>query len=138
MSINKVILLGQVSKFQEVAIRTTQDAKKIANFTLTTSESWKDKNGDKKTKYENHRVVVYSDGLAKIVEKYVSQGSRLFIEGCIQTKKWTNRDGVDQYTKEIALQGFNSSLQIINSNTSENVEQQTTNEPNGIDDDIPF
>ena len=133
MSINKVILLGYVSKFQEVKVNTTKDGKKVANFVLTTSESWRDKSGEKKTKYENHRIVIWSDGLANVVEKYVSKGSKLYVEGALQT-----REHEGKYYTEVVLQGFNSKLEIINSNVNDNTKPQVETEPNGISDDIPF
>ena len=136
MSVNKVILLGFVG--QEPQIRTTQNGKKIASFILSTSENWTDKSGEKNTKYENHRVVVFSEGLAGIVERYVKKGTKIFVEGSLQTRKWTGNDGVEKYTTEVILQGFNNKLEIIDNNQSENYEPQTTSEPNGIEDDIPF
>lgn len=147
MSVNKVILLGYVSKFQDVAVRTTQDGKRIASFTLTTSDSWTDKSGGKKIKYENHRIVVFSDGLVGIIERYVKKGTKLFVEGSLQTRKWTGNDGVEKYTTEIVLQGFNNKLEIIDnrkegdSNTSENYEGGSYSEPSGnfdVNSDIPF
>ena len=142
MSVNKVILLGYVSKFQDVAVRTTQDGKRIASFTLTTSDSWTDKSGGKKIKYENHRVVVFSDGLANIAEKYIKKGTKLFVEGSLQTRKWTGNDGVEKYTTEIVLQGFNCKIDIVDnhnkSNVSENYDGGSDNQPSGIEDDVPF
>lgn len=108
MSVNKVILIGYVSKFQDVVVRTTQQGKKTASFTLVTTETWKDK-----TKYENHRIVVFSEGLVGIIERYVKKGSKLFVEGSLQTRKWTGNDGQEKYTTEIVLQGFNNKLEII-------------------------
>ena len=134
MSVNKVILIGYVSKFQDVVVRTTQQGKKTASFTLVTTESWKDK-----TKYENHRIVVFSDGLVGIIEKYVDKGTKLYVEGTLQTRKWTGKDGKDNYTTEVILQGFNNKLEII--------ESRKDGEPNGnvadsetpnFDPDIPF
>jgi single-strand DNA-binding protein len=112
MSINKVILVGNVGGDPE--IRSTADGREIANFSLATSESWKDKNsGEKKEKTEWHRVVVFSSGLAGIVKNYVKKGSKLYIEGSLQTRKWTDNNGVEKYTTEIVLQNFNSTLQIL-------------------------
>jgi single-strand DNA-binding protein len=112
MSINKVILIGNCCKDPE--IRTTQDGKEIASFSLATNESWKDKSsGEKKEKVEFHRVVVFSSGLANIVKNYVKKGSKLYIEGQLQTRKWTDKDGVEKYTTEIVLQGFNSVIQLL-------------------------
>ncbi len=114
MSINKVILIGNVGGDPE--IRNTNDGREIASFSLATSESWKDKNtGEKKDKTEWHRLVVFSQGLVGIVKSYVKKGSKLYIEGQLQTRKWTDNNGVDKYTTEIVLQNFNSTLQILDS-----------------------
>ena len=143
MSINKVILLGNVGG--DPVIRSTQDGKKIATFSLATSEKWTDKKtNEKRDKTEWNRVVIYSDGLANIAEKYIKKGTKLFVEGSLQTRKWTGNDGVEKYTTEIVLQGFNNKLEIIDnrkegdSNLSENHEGGSYNEPRGIEDDIPF
>ncbi len=112
MSINKVILVGNVG--QDPEIRSTQDGREIANFSLATSESWKDKNsGERKEKTEWHRVVIFSPGLVGIVKNYVKKGSKLYIEGSLQTRKWTDGSGVEKFTTEIVLQNFNSVLQIL-------------------------
>jgi single-strand DNA-binding protein len=96
MSINKVILIGNVGTDPE--IRNTNDGREIASFSLATSESWKDKNsGEKKEKTEWHRLVVFSQGLVGIVKNYVKKGSKLYIEGQLQTRKWTDKDGADKY-----------------------------------------
>jgi single-strand DNA-binding protein len=114
MSINKVILVGNVG--QDPEIRTTQDGREIANFSLATSDSWKDKNtGEKRDKTEWHRIVIFSQGLVNIVKNYVKKGAKLYIEGSIQTRKWTDSQGVDKFTTEIVLQNFNSTLQILDS-----------------------
>jgi single-strand DNA-binding protein len=115
MSVNKVILVGNLGSDPE--IRNTSDGREIATFSLATSESWKDKNtGEKKDKTEWHRVVIFSQGLVGIVKNYVKKGSKLYIEGQLQTRKWTDKDGADKYTTEIVLQNFNSTLQILDSN----------------------
>ncbi len=112
MSINKVILVGNVG--QDPEVRSTQDGREIANFSLATSESWKDKNsGEKKEKTEWHRVVIFSPGLVGIVKNYVKKGTKLYIEGSLQTRKWTDSSGVEKFTTEIVLQNFNSVLQIL-------------------------
>ena len=114
MSINKVILVGNVG--QDPEIRSISDGREIANFSLATSESWKDKNsGEKKEKTEWHRVVIFSQGLVNIVKNYVKKGTKLYVEGALQTRKWTDNQGVEKYTTEIVLQNFNSSLQILDS-----------------------
>ena len=111
MSINKTILVGNLARDPE--IRQTAEGKEIASFTLVTSESWKDKSGEKKEKAEYHKVVVFSQGLAGIVKNYVKKGSKLYVEGSLQTRKWTDKQGVDKYITEIVVQGFNSTLQIL-------------------------
>lgn len=111
-SVNKVILVGNVGKDPE--IRRTQDGRPIANLTLATSESWRDKNtGERKEKTEWHRVVVFSEGLCKVVEQYVKKGMKLYVEGALQTRKWTDQSGVEKYSTEVVLQGFNSVLHML-------------------------
>ena len=139
MSVNRVILLGNVGS--DPQIRTTQDGKKIATFSLATSDKWKDKqSGEQRDKTEWHRVVVFSEGLAGIVERYVKKGTKIFVEGSLQTRKWTDKDGSEKYITEVVLQGFNSKIELLDSNNkSENSEPQVGSEPNGIEDaDIPF
>jgi single-strand DNA-binding protein len=122
MSVNRVILLGNVG--QTPAIRTKQDGKRIATFSLATSDKWKDKtSGEWKEKCEWHRIVVFSDGLVGIIEKYVDKGTKLYVEGTLQTRKWSGTDGVEKYATEVILQGFNNKLEII--------ENRKDNEPNG-------
>jgi single-strand DNA-binding protein len=114
MSINKVILVGNVG--QDPEIRTTGDGREIASFSLATSESWKDKStGEKRDKTEWHRLVIFSQGLVGIAKSYVKKGTKLYIEGSLQTRKWTDKDGVEKYTTEVVLQNFNSTLQILDS-----------------------
>lgn len=114
MSVNKVILVGNVGGDPE--IRNTSDGREIATFSLATNESWKDKNtGEKKDKTEWHRVVIFSQGLVGIIKNYVKKGTKLYLEGQLQTRKWTDNSGADKYTTEIILQNFNSTLQILDS-----------------------
>ena len=144
MSVNKVILLGNVGG--DPKINTTQNGKKIASFSLATSEKWVDKQTNEKREVTQwHNIVVFSDGLVGIIEKYIKKGTKLFVEGSLQTRKWTGNDGVEKYTTEIVLQGFNCKLEIIDnrdkSNTSENYEGGSYSEPSGnfdINADIPF
>ena len=111
-SVNKVILVGNLGKDPEV--RHTQDGKAIVNLNIATSESWRDKNsGERKEKTEWHRVVIFSEGLAKIAEQYLKKGSTVYIEGQLQTRKWTDKDGVEKYSTEVVLQGFNSALTML-------------------------
>ena len=114
MSINKVILVGNVG--QDPEIRSTQDGREIASFSIATSDSWKDKNtGEKKEKTEWHRLAIFSPGLVGVVKNYVKKGTKLYIEGSLQTRKWTDAQGIEKYTTEIVLQNFNSTLQILDS-----------------------
>ena len=113
-SVNKVILVGNVGKDPE--IRRTQDGKPIANISIATSETWRDKNtGERREKTEWHRVVVFSEPLCKVVEQYVKKGMKLYIEGSLQTKKWQDQSGAEKYTTEVVLQGFNSVLTMLDS-----------------------
>jgi single-strand DNA-binding protein len=111
-SVNKVILVGNLGKDPE--IRRTQDGRPIANLSVATSESWRDKTtGERKEKTEWHRVVIFNEGLCKIVEQYLKKGAKVYLEGSLQTRKWTDKDGNDKYTTEVVLQGFNSSLTML-------------------------
>ena len=116
-SVNKVILVGNCGKDPE--IRRTQDGRPIANLTIATSESWRDKaTGERKEKTEWHRVVIFSEPLCKVVEQYVKKGMKLYIEGQLQTRKWTDPQGVEKYSTEVVLQGFGGTLQMLDSKGS--------------------
>jgi single-strand DNA-binding protein len=129
MSINKVIIIGNLGKDPE--IRQTKDGKEIANFSLATSESWKDKStGEKKEKTEWHKISIFSQGLVNIVKQYVKKGSKLYIEGALQTRKWTDDSGVEKYSTEIVLKDYNSTLQILNSIEKE-VDKHSIEKSNG-------
>ena len=111
-SVNKVILIGNLGADPE--IRRTQDGRPIANLRVATSESWRDKTtGERKEKTEWHRVVIFNEGLCKIVEQYLKKGSKVYLEGALQTRKWQDKDGNDKYSTEVVLQGFNSSLTML-------------------------
>ena len=111
-SVNKVILVGNLGKDPE--IRRTQDGRPIANLSVATSESWRDKaTGERKEKTEWHRVVIFNEGLCKIAEQYLKKGSKVYLEGALQTRKWQDKDGNDKYSTEVVLQGFNSSLTML-------------------------
>jgi single-strand DNA-binding protein len=113
-SVNKVILVGNVGKDPE--IRRTQDGRPIANLSIATSESWRDKNtGERKDKTEWHRVVIFNENLCKVVEQYVKKGAKLYIEGQLQTRKWTDQAGAEKYSTEVVLQGYNGSLTMLDS-----------------------
>ena len=111
-SVNKVILIGNLGKDPE--IRRTQDGRPIANLSVATSESWRDKaTGERKEKTEWHRVVIFNEGLCKIAEQYLKKGAKVYLEGALQTRKWTDKDGIEKYSTEIVLQGFNSTLTML-------------------------
>ncbi len=162
-SVNKVILVGNLGKDPE--IRTTQEGKEIGSFSIATSESWKDKNsGERKEKTEWHRIVVFNPGLMTVVKQYLKKGSKIYIEGSLQTRKWQDQSGQEKYTTEIVLQPFTSTLTILDSrntsgstgggeshkndnrnsygNSDSNVMGQASDNSNdfshGLDDEIPF
>jgi len=111
-SVNKVILVGNLGKDPE--IRRTQDGRPIANLSVATSDTWRDKaTGERKEKTEWHRVVIFSEPLCKIVEQYLKKGAKVYIEGALQTRKWTDAAGVEKYSTEVVLQGFNSTLTML-------------------------
>ncbi len=111
-SVNKVILIGNVGADPE--IRRTQSGAPIANLRIATSETWRDRNsGERREKTEWHNVVVFNEGLCKVVEQYVKKGAKLYIEGQLQTRKWQDKDGNDRYSTEVVLQGFNSTLTML-------------------------
>jgi single-strand DNA-binding protein len=111
-SVNKVILIGNLGKDPE--IRRMQDGRPIANFSVATSESWRDKaTGERKEKTEWHRVVIFNEGLAKIAEQYLKKGSKVYLEGSLQTRKWQDQSGQEKYSTEVVLQGFNAQLTML-------------------------
>ena len=111
-SVNKVILVGNLGKDPE--IRRTQDGRPIANLSVATSESWRDKaTGERKEKTEWHRVVIFSEGLCRVAEQYLKKGMKVYLEGQLQTRKYTDKDGVEKYSTEVVLQGFNSTLTML-------------------------
>ncbi len=113
-SVNKVILVGNVGRDPEV--RNSQDGGKIVNFTLATSESWNDRaSGERKERTEWHRVVVFNDRIGDVVEKYVRKGSKVYVEGALQTRKWTDQSGVEKYTTEVVIGRFRGELTLLDS-----------------------
>jgi single-strand DNA-binding protein len=111
-SINKVILVGNLGRDPE--IRSTNDGTRIANLALATSETWRDRNsGERKEKTEWHRVVIFNERLVEVVEKYVKKGSKLYIEGALQTRKWTDNQGQERYSTEVVLQRFRGELTML-------------------------
>jgi single-strand DNA-binding protein len=111
-SVNKVILVGNLGRDPE--IRSTQDGMRIANLAVATSENWRDKmSGERKERTEWHRVVIFNERLAEVAEKYLKKGAKVYIEGALQTRKWTDQSGVEKYSTEVVLQGFNSTLTML-------------------------
>ncbi|GJM02142.1 MAG: single-stranded DNA-binding protein [Rhodomicrobium sp.] len=111
-SINKVILVGNLGADPEV--RRMQDNRPVVNLSIATSESWKDKNsGERREKTEWHRVVIFNEGLCRVAEQYLKKGSKVYIEGSLQTRKWQDNNGQDKYTTEVVLQGFNGNLTML-------------------------
>ncbi|WP_321337004.1 single-stranded DNA-binding protein [Breoghania sp.] len=111
-SVNKVILVGNLGADPE--IRRTQDGRPIANLSVATSESWRDRNsGERRERTEWHRVVIFNEGLCKVAEQYLRKGAKVYIEGQLQTRKWQDQNGQDRYSTEVVLQGFNSTLTML-------------------------
>ena len=113
-SVNKVILIGNLGRDPE--IRTTQDGTKVANLSLATSENWRDKNsGERREKTEWHRVVVFNDRLVDVIEKYLKKGATIYIEGALQTRKWTDKDNQERYSTEVVISRFKGELTLLDS-----------------------
>jgi len=111
-SVNKVILIGNLGADPE--IRRTQDGRPVANLRVATSDSWKDKTtGERKEKTEWHRVVIFNENLCRIAEQYLKKGSKVYIEGALQTRKWQDQSGQDRYSTEVVLQGFRGELTLL-------------------------
>ena len=111
-SINKAILIGNLGRDPEV--RTTQAGDKVCNFTLATNETWRDRNsGERRERTEWHRIVIFNDRLVDIAEKYLRKGSKIYIEGQLQTRKWTDQSGQEKYTTEIVLQRYRGELTML-------------------------
>ena len=111
-SVNKVILIGNLG--QDPEIRSFGNGGQVANFSLATSETWKDKNtGERREKTEWHRVAVFGDGLVRVVQNYVKKGSKLYIEGKLETRKWQDKDGNDRYTTEVKVAGLGGTLTML-------------------------
>ena len=149
-SVNKVILLGNLGRDPE--IRSMQSGSKMASFSIATSKRWKDRNTqEQKEKTSWHNVVVFGDGLVNIVENYVKKGSKIYVEGELQTRKWQDQEGNDRYTTEIILQGYNCNLTLLDSrNTNQSTETQPettltddsteskSTDSDDTEEDIPF
>lgn len=144
MSVNKAILIGNLTKNPEV--RTAQNGSRLANLSLATNESWKDKGtGEKKERVEYHRVTIFGDGLVNVLEQYTSKGDKLYIEGQIRTRKWQDQSGADKYSTEIIVQGFGGTVKIISNKQEAQSNPKPSHQPqsgmNDIDDfdsDVPF
>ena len=152
MSLNKVTLIGNLGKDPE--IRTTQDGREIANFSIATTEAWRDKgSGERKEKTEWHRVVIFSQPLVNLVKSYVHKGSKVYIEGALQSRKWNDQAGVEKTTTEIVLQSYNSTLMLLDARgaqmgdaseggfekpSSSSMPSQNNYAVEDIDDEIPF
>ena len=149
-SLNKVLLIGRLGADPE--IKQMVNGKSVARFSLATSNTWKDKNtGEKKEKTEWHRIVIFNEGLVKVVQQYVKKGAQVYVEGQLTTRKWKDeKAGVDKYSTEVILQGFNSSFKILSnkSNQIENLQGEANEKSslpkddnipsNELDDEIPF
>ena len=139
MSLNKVTLIGNLGRDPE--IRFMPDGSRVATFSLATTDSWKDRTtGERKDKTEWHRVVVFNEKLAEVVEKYIHKGTKLYIEGQLQTRKWTDQAGVEKYTTEVVLGKFKGDIVMLDSKRSDSVDGMSGELPSDIpvDDDIPF
>jgi single-strand DNA-binding protein len=155
-SVNKVILVGNLGADPEV--RSLPSGNKVVNLRIATSESWRDKNsGERQERTEWHRVVIFSEGLARVAEQYLRKGSKVYLEGQLQTRKWTDQAGVEKFSTEIVLQGFNSNLTMLDGRgegeggstgfssppAARSEGRRPANnapafESGGMDDDIPF
>ena len=149
-SLNKVLLIGRLGADPE--IKQMVNGKSVARLSLATSNTWKDKNtGEKKEKTEWHRVVIFNEGLVNVVKQYVKKGAQVYIEGQLTTRKWKDeKSGLDRYSTEVVLQGFNSSFKILSNKNSqiESLQKNNTEKSslpndenipsNDLDDEIPF
>lgn len=143
-SINKVSLLGNVGKDPD--IRTKNDSKEMASFSMATTETWKDKTtGERREKTEWHRIVIFHEGVVNIVKNYVKKGSRLYIEGNLQTRKWTDQSGQEKYATEIVLQNASASLVLLdpksgagNGDYGQRDGGSSHFNNNDLDDEVPF
>lgn len=151
-SVNRVLLIGNVGADPE--LRRTQEGKPIANLRIATSESWRDRDGNRKEKTEWHSVVCFNEGLCKVIESYIKKGSKLYVEGALQTRKWADKDGNDRYSTEIVIQAFGGQIVMLDGPSGDREAKPdrsggdygsasggTTRQPTTIDhddSDIPF
>ena len=129
-SLNKVCLLGNLGRDPE--IRTMQNGKKVANFSIATSERWRGNDGNQQERTEWHRIVVFSEGLVGVIERYVKKGSKLYIEGALQTRKWQDQQGQDRYSTEVTLQNFNSKLIMLDGRSNDGGGYQSASQSNDM------
>ena len=137
-SVNKVILVGNLGRDPEV--RFSQNGDKIVNMSVATAESWKDKQtGERKEKTEWHRVVVFDKNIADVCEKYLKKGAKVYLEGTLQTRKWTGNDGIEKYSTEVVIPRFNGVMTMLDSPAqSDSGGSNDTPENGDLDDSIPF
>ncbi len=142
-SVNKVILVGSLGADPEV--RSLSNGSKVVNLRLATSESWRDKSsGERKEKTEWHRVVVFNENIAKVCEAYCKKGSKVYLEGSLQTRKWQDKDGADRYSTEVNIGRFDGKLVLLDSKGERTVNDDARQGPTGgggsveLDDNIPF
>ena len=134
-SVNKVILIGNLGRDPEV--KMMQNGSKVCNLSIATSESWKDKaTGERKSKSEWHRVVSFNEGITKACEQYLKKGSKVYIEGQLETRKWTDQSGTEKYSTEVVLRMFNGILVMLDGKPSTEEAPKVSSED--FDDDIPF
>lgn len=144
MSLNKVTLIGNVGKDPDV--RFMPDGSRVVSFSLATGESWKDKTtGERKDKTEWHRIVAFNDRLAELCEKFVKKGSKLYVEGQLQTRKWADANGVEKYTTEVVISRFRGDIMLMDPRKGDSSEANSDTNVFGeghsevhLDDDIPF
>ena len=145
MSVNKVILLGRVGSDPEVKYMPSGNA--VLNLSLATNRKFKNQeSGAYEDKTEWHRIVIFNEGLVRIAEQYLKKGSKVFLEGQLQTRKWEDKDGIEKYTTEVVLQNFNGNLTMLggrNDNSSsdfgnDSISSESTSISSDMDDDIPF
>lgn len=142
-SVNRVTLIGRVGRDPE--IRSTQDGTKVANLSIATSDTWKDKNsGERRERTEWHRIVVFNERLVEVAEKYLRKGSKLYLEGSLQTRKWTDSSGAEKYTTEIVLQKYKGEIVLLDTKADEGTRQDDVGGYSGgrqwdnNEDEIPF
>jgi len=139
MSLNKVMLIGNLGADPE--IRSLQNGGKVANLRIATSERWKDKTGEMQERTEWHTVAIFSEGLVNVVERYLSKGSKVFVEGKLQTRKWQDQSGNDRYATEVVIQGFGGTLTMLDGPSGQSQQGNRSPAPaphDDLDDDIPF